>query len=325
MDVIVTGSAGFLGSAVTRTLRDQGHVVRGLDVRNADIVADIGMPGSWQDQVRGDVVIHTAAAVGMPSDAAHFWRINTLGTRHVLDAALANGVRRFVLFSSVTVFGNDFPDQVTEDYPTRPTGVPYADSKIAAEHLCLDAHIRSGIEIVAVRPGDVYGPGSRPWTLLPLEMIRSRRVAVPTTGIHSPVYVSDVVAGVVRAAQADSAAGQIITLSGGVGVPTAEYFDRYAQMLGRGRVPRLPRRLMLTAAGAQASVANRIGRPVELSPAAARYLADRRGTYSIAKAAEVLDWRPEVSLDEGMARTQQWLTDQGLLGEAGRRPLTSPG
>jgi nucleoside-diphosphate-sugar epimerase len=96
-------------------------------------------------------------------------------------------------------------------------------------------------------------------------------------------------------------------------------------MLGRGRVPRLPRRLMLTAAGAQASVANRIGRPVELSPAAVRYLADRRGTYSIAKAAEVLDWRPEVSLDEGMARTQQWLTDQGLLGEAGRRPLTSPG
>lgn len=220
MELVVTGSAGFLGGAVAEALRAQGHSVRGLDIRDADIVADIDSPGAWQEQVRGDVVIHTAAAVGMPSDAAHFWRINTLGTRHVLDAAIRNGVRRFVLFSSVTVFGNGFPDQVTEDYPTRATGVPYADSKIAAEHLCLDSQIRQGIEVTIVRPGDVYGPGSRPWTLLPIEMIRSRRVAVPRTGIHSPVYVSDVVDGVLKAATTPQAAGQIITLSGGVGVPT---------------------------------------------------------------------------------------------------------
>lgn len=314
MELVVTGSAGFLGGAVAEALRAQGHSVRGLDIRDADIVADIDSPGAWQEQVRGDVVIHTAAAVGMPSDAAHFWRINTLGTRHVLDAAIRNGVRRFVLFSSVTVFGNGFPDQVTEDYPTRATGVPYADSKIAAEHLCLDSQIRQGIEVTIVRPGDVYGPGSRPWTLLPIEMIRSRRVAVPRTGIHSPVYVSDVVDGVLKAATTPQAAGQIITLSGGVGVPTGEYFDHYARMLGRKSVPRLPQSVMIAAAGAQAAAANRLGRTIELSPAAVRYLADRRGTYSIAKAAELLDWRPKVGLDDGMARTREWLAGQGLLG-----------
>lgn len=314
MELVVTGSAGFLGGAVAEALRAQGHSVRGLDIRDADIVADIDSPGAWQEQVRGDVVIHTAAAVGMPSDAAHFWRINTLGTRHVLDAAIRNGVRRFVLFSSVTVFGNGFPDQVTEDYPTRATGVPYADSKIAAEHLCLDSQIRQGIEVTIVRPGDVYGPGSRPWTLLPIEMIRSRRVAVPRTGIHSPVYVSDVVDGVLKAATTPQAAGQIITLSGGVGVPTGEYFDHYARMLGRKSVPRLPRSVMIAAAGAQAAAANRLGWTIELSPAAVRYLADRRGTYSIAKAAELLDWRPKVGLDDGMARTREWLAEQGLLG-----------
>jgi nucleoside-diphosphate-sugar epimerase len=186
--VLVTGSAGFIGSAVVRELRQRGEQVIGLDQTGADLDADIAAPGPWQREFSGvDTVIHTAAMIGMPAQTAQFWRVNTLGTRHVLDAARDAGARRFVLLSSVTVFGNDFPDGVTEDYPTRPTGVPYADTKIAAEHLCLDEYIRSDIETTIVRPGDVYGPGSRPWTLLPVQMIRSRRVAVPTTGIHSPV------------------------------------------------------------------------------------------------------------------------------------------
>lgn len=313
MRVVVTGAAGFIGSALVAALRNQRHEVRGLDMAGTDIRADIGVPGAWMELGDVDVVIHTAALVGMPSQTDAFWRINTLGTRHVLRAARDSGARRFVLLSSVTVFGNDFPDGVTEDYPTRPTGVPYADTKIAAEHLCLDEHIRSGIEVTIVRPGDVYGPRSRPWTLLPVQMIKSRRVAVPTTGTHSPVYIDDVVAGLVRAATVPAAGGEIITLSGGVGVPTGEYFDHYARMLGRRSVPRLPRSVMLGAAAAQAGAARRLGRTIELSPAAVRYLADRRGTYSIAKAAHLLDWRPQVPLEEGMARTARWLRTEGLI------------
>ena len=314
MKFVVTGASGFIGSSLVSTLRAQGHDARGLDIAGADITADIAHPGDWMDLGDVDVVVHTAAMVGMPSQTEAFWRVNTLGTRHVLDAARDSGAGRFVLLSSVTVFGNDFPDGVTEAYPTRPTGVPYADTKIAAEHLCLDAHIRSGIDVTIVRPGDVYGPRSRPWTLLPLQMINSRRVAVPTTGIHSPVYIDDVVAGLVAAATTLRAAGEIITLSGGVGVPTGQYFDHYARLLGRKSVPRLPRSVMLAAAGTQASVANRLGRTIELSPAAVRYLADRRGTYSIAKAADLLDWQPEVDVDEGMARTARWLRAEGLIG-----------
>jgi len=312
--VLVTGSNGFIGSALVATLAQRGDQVVGLDVSGADINADIAGPGAWQQEFGGlDAVIHTAAMVGMPSSTEHFWRVNTLGTRNVLDAAARAGATRFVLLSSVTVFGNDFPDDVAEDYPTRPTGVPYADTKIAAEHLCLDAHLRSLIDVRIVRPGDVYGPGSRPWTVLPVQMIKGRRVAVPTTGMHSPVYVTDVVRGIIAALDGDAAAGQIVTLSAGVGVPTGAYFDHYARMLGRRSVPRAPRSVMIAAAATQAGVANRLGRTVELSPAAVRYLADRRGTYSIDKAADLLQWRPEVTLDAGLELTRLWLRSRGLI------------
>lgn len=314
MDVVVTGAGGFIGAALVQSLRARGDRVRGVDLAGQDINADISVPGPWQQQFEGaDLVIHTAALVGMPSDTSRFWEVNTLGTRNVLDAALAAGTSRFVLLSSVTVFGNDFPQGVTEEHPTRPTGVPYADTKIAAEHLCLDAHIRSGIETVIVRPGDVYGPGSRPWTVLPVTMIKSRRVAVPTSGTHSPVYISDVVAGILAAAEEAEAAGGIYTLAGGVGVPTGEYFDHYARMVGRRSVPRLPRSAMIAAAGAQAAVSRRMGRSIDLSTDAVRYLSDRRGTYSIDKARTELGWVPGVDLDEGMRHTRMWLSEQGMV------------
>ena len=70
---------------------------------------------------------------------------------------------------------------------------------------------------------------------------------------------------------------------------------------------------MIAAAAAQAGVANRLGRTVELSPAAVRYLADRRGTYSIDKAADLLQWRPEVTLDAGLELTRLWLRSRGLI------------
>lgn len=319
MDVLVTGSQGFIGAALVEALRERGDTVRTLDLRHADVEADVSRTGPWQDRLGGaDVVVHTAALVGMPSSTDRFWAVNTLGTHHVLQAAVRAGVRRVVLLSSVIVFGVEFPDGVTEDYPVRPTGVPYTDTKIAAEHVGLDTQIRSGIEVVIVRPGDVYGPGSRPWTVLPVRMIASRRIGVPGTGVHSPVHVDDVVAGILLAADVAGAAGQIITLSGGVGVPTPEYFDHYARMLGHKRVPRLPRAAMLAGAGVQAAAARRLGRSVELSPDAVRYLADRRGTYSVAKAREVLGWSPQIDLTEGMARTREWLLEQGLLGRAGR-------
>jgi nucleoside-diphosphate-sugar epimerase len=317
--VLVTGAAGFIGQALAARLRDDGIETVGVDLTAdpaAGIVAgNVSEPGPWQAAAAGcNAMIHTAALVGMPTDTSAFWAVNVRGTRLALEAARDHGVARFVHLSSVVTYGLDFPDGVDESVPVRPTGVPYTDTKIASEQVVLMAHARGEQEVTVVRPGDVYGPGSRPWTLMPIEHIRARRVVLPARGrgIHSPIYVDDLVEGIVRAASAPAAAGRVVNLSGGVGVQTRDYFGRLARMIGTS-VPAAPTAVALAGATVLDRLARLRGVQNELTPDAVRYLAQRHGTYAIATARELLDWAPAIDLDAGMARTEDWLRSQDLL------------
>jgi len=312
---LVTGAAGFIGSTLLAAFADTGWGIRGIDVADGDI----RVAGDWRQAFDGvDVVVHTAARVGMPAPRPHreFWQVNAVGTARVLQAAASAGVRRVVVLSSVVVVGLDFPDGVDETYPVRPTGVPYVDTKIAAEQVALAAHARGDVEVVVVRPGDVYGPGSI-WVVEPLRLLARRAFAVPSTGIFSPVHVDDLVRAILAAATVPTAAGQVLTVSGGVGVPAGEYFDVLGALLGR-RVPRLPVPLLLALTQAQGGAATVLGRSVTLSPDAVRYVGLRRGTYAIDRARDVLDWAPKVSLDQGMGEVGAWARANGLAPPAGR-------
>jgi nucleoside-diphosphate-sugar epimerase len=315
--VLITGASGFIGRALCERFAADGFEVRGVDVA-ADpargvVAGDVGAPGAWQDHAAGcDLVLHTAAIVSMRgTDPRAVWRVNALGTKHVLDAAARGGAARVVHLSSVTVFGFAFPDGVDESYPTEPNGVPYVDTKVASEALVLRAHAAGDVACAIVRPGDVYGPRSRPWTLLPVQEIRRRRFVLPARGrgIFSPIFIDDLVDGIALAATHQDAAGGVFTLTDGRGVTTAEFFGHHARMLGR-RLPTLPTgpsRALASAAALGARVARQ---ETEVNAAAARYLA-RTGTYSIERARRVLGYAPAVTLDDGMARTEAWLRAEG--------------
>ncbi len=128
-------------------------------------------------------------------------------------------------------------------------------------------------------------------------MILARRFALPRGGTFSPVYVDDLVDGIVAAASSDAAAGHVLTLSGGIGVPNETFFGAYARHAGR-RLVVLPAPLMLAA--------TRAVQRGEINAFSTRYLL-RRGTYSIAKARELVDWAPRVALEDGLERTLTWL------------------
>lgn len=318
--VLVTGAAGFIGRALTQRLEAGGAEVRGVDIRadrERDIVAgDIATPGPWQAAAEGcDTVIHTAAAVTNAATRERGWRINVLGTRNVIDAARSAGARRFVHFSSCRAYSDlDFPDGVTEEYPVRPDGSVYVDTKVASEQVALQAHAAGEVEATIIRPGDVYGPGSRPWTLLIIEAIRSRQFLLPAMGrgIFSPTYIDNLVDGVILAATRPEGAGHVFMISDGVGVTTSEFFGHYYRMLGR-RGPRVvPSAAALVLAALPEGVAALTRKETEIRRESMRYLA-RRGTYSIEKARDLLGYEPAIDLEEGMRRTELWLRAEGLL------------
>ncbi|MEB3370023.1 NAD-dependent epimerase/dehydratase family protein [Saccharopolyspora mangrovi] len=241
---------GFIGRALATRLRARGDVVRGVDFiadPSAQVVAgDISTPGTWQDHAADcDLVVHTAAVVSNAVDPDTCWRINVLGTRNVVEAAARGGARRLVHLSSVRAFSDlRFPDGVTEDHPVRPDGNPYVDTKIASEQVVLQAHGVREMPVTVIRPGDVYGPGSRPWTLIPLELIRANRFVLPAMGkgIFSPVYIDDLLDGLLLAAAHPQAAGQVFTISGGTEVRCREFFGHSAACSANAVLWLCPRR-----------------------------------------------------------------------------------
>ncbi|NLT06688.1 MAG: NAD-dependent epimerase/dehydratase family protein [Solirubrobacterales bacterium] len=320
MRAFVTGAEGFIGRALSERLRGDGWEVAGVDFaavpERAVVAGDVAEPGPWQRAANGaEVVVHTAAIVSNAHGLDTSWRVNVLGTRRALDAAVAAGARRFVHVSSVRAFSDlGFPPGVDESHPVRPDGNPYVDTKIASEQVVLQAHAAGEIDCVVIRPGDVYGPGSRPWTLLPLEIIRSGRFVLPARGrgTFSPVYVDDLVDGLVRAATVPEAAGEVITVSGGADVPARDFFGHYFRMLGRRGPLCLPTPVAVAGARLAGGLERLRGRETEINATSMRYLA-RPGGYSIAKARRLLGYEPAVGLDEGMRRTEAWLRERGLV------------
>lgn len=316
---VVTGGAGFLGRALTHALVARGWGVTGIDVRPGPRVVsgDVTRHGRWVEVLDGaDLVVHAAALLGDVGDERSHWDVNAGGTATVAQACLDAGVDRLLHLSSTVVLGSDFPDGATEAQPVRMTGNPYTDSKVAAEHHALAVAAR-GLPLTIVRPGEVYGPHSAQWTVRVVDLIRRNRFVLVDggQGILSPTYVDDLVEGALAAATRPEGLGQIIHLTGGVGVTAADFFGCYAAMLGKGSLPSLPRAAALGLTAGAEKVMRPLGMAPPFSGRALEFLT-HPGTYSITKAEALLGWTPQVDLEEGMARTETWLREVGLLGRA---------
>jgi nucleoside-diphosphate-sugar epimerase len=318
--IVVTGAGGFVGRAVcARLLADEAHVAAvdrdraglaevaalGAEPRRADVTDRAGTAAALEG---ADGVVHTAALVGDWGALEDFVAVNVRGTRNVLDAA---GTARVVHVSSVATWGYEFRRDLDEDAPVRACGEPYVDTKAAAHVLAL----RRGAAVV--RPGDVYGPRSVPWTLRPLQALRARTLVLPGRGdgLLTLVYVDDLVDCLVRALTHPAAAGRAVTAWDGHPVTAREFFGRYARMLGRDGVPTLPAPLLRAAAVGPELLARVRGGTPSVSRSAVTYVS-RRAVFPNARARELLGWRPQVDLDEGMRRTEAWLRAEGLLAAA---------
>ncbi|MBF7729094.1 NAD-dependent epimerase/dehydratase family protein [Pseudomonas sp. N040] len=319
--VFITGASGFIGRALGERYRALGAEVRGMDLRadkqNGIVAGNLTDPKSWAKHAKGcELFINTAAIVSTNAPWQLYRDVTIQGVRNALDVAIAGGAKRFLHYSTVAVLGWESTGDADEKQPVIiGEQYRYGVAKGASEHAVLAAHAAGEIACTIVRPGDVYGPGSRAWLNVPLEMCRKGMMTLPANGegLFSPVYIDDLLDGTMLAAGLDAGSGNIFHISGGHTVSCKEFFSNHWHWAGRSGSPRCVSTPVAVALTSAIEKVNRLlGRQDETGPDA-MYMLARKGGYSIAKAQRLLGYQPQVGLAEGLQRSAAWLRETGEI------------
>jgi nucleoside-diphosphate-sugar epimerase len=315
--VLVTGASGFVGRHLCTALVGQGIAVRGL-VRRADAQLPGGVtplaagglndiPAVKQAMSGVEGVIHLAARVHMPrssGDMEAFREVNVEGTRSVLEAAVAAGVRDFVFVSTVKVMGETSDEPWTEDMRPAPVD-PYGATKLEAEQLVREYARRAGLHAPILRPPLVYGPGMRANALRLFRAI-DRGLPLPLGGIRnrrSFLNVGNLTVALLGT-QASENGNETFFVSDCQDLSTSELATAAGRALGRPvRLVRVPVPLLKAAGRIGDQLAHVAPFPLN-SPAVARLT----GSLAVdcSKLARLTGYSPPFSMEEGLRLTAEW-------------------
>jgi dTDP-glucose 4,6-dehydratase len=317
--VLVTGAGGFIGSHLTERLvllgartrvllrytsrGDLGWLTGTSVAAELEVFrADLSDHAVIARAMRGvDVVMHLAALIGIPYSyeaPASYARTNVDGTMNLLEAARDAGVSRFVHTSTSEVYGTARYVPIDEDHPLQAQS-PYAASKIAADKFVESFHHAFGLPAVTVRPFNTYGPRQSLRAIVPTiiaQALDGGRIELGNvTPTRDLTFVADIVEGFVRAACSDAAVGTVVNLGTGREISIGEL----AEVIGR-----------------------LVGRPIDIQADAQRMRPPASEVQqlcaSTARAGEVLGWAPATSIEDGLARTIEWIRENQHQYQAAR-------
>lgn len=331
MTIAVTGGTGFLGSRVVADLLSRGHQVRCL-VRSTQrgeelwrhlapalrdrlelFSGSLERPESCHALLQDCAsVVHVAAPLA--GSASALFANGVIPTRTLVSAAVDRRVRRFVLVSSMGVYGSQdlAPDAILdEDCPVDPhphRRDPYTYSKIAQEDVCWDAHIHRGLPLVVIRPGVLFGPG-RP-LLTPRIGLMLGSLLVRMDGRQRVPYcfVDNCARAIAMAVETPGIIGASVNVVDD-DLPSAdEVLRAHRAYVSAVRTIRIPRWAIGRFARACEWYSDRSQGmfPPVLTPYKSSAMW-KRLRYSNARAKAQLGWRPLVAFDEGIRLTVQAL------------------
>jgi nucleoside-diphosphate-sugar epimerase len=324
MKVLVTGANGFTGSHLAHALLAKGYQVHAF-VRDAaklnglvtlgakPVTGDLTDRAAVARAVKGvDAVYHIAAAYrdNLPYQALH--AANVEGTRHLLDAALENGVKRFVHCSTAGVHGHVETPPATEDSPLAP-GDDYQKTKLEGEQLAA-TYVAKGLPVAIFRPVGIHGPGDLRFLKL-FKTIKNGKFIMFGDGnvLYHLTYVEDVVRGAIACGEHPNAVGKTYLVAGPPAVTLTELVRRIAALLSVDPPKiRLPFGLLYAASVACEALCM----PLGVKPPLFRRRADwfrKDRSFDASKIQRELGVVPQVSLEEGLRRTADWYREKGYF------------
>jgi UDP-glucuronate 4-epimerase len=310
---LVTGSAGFIASRVCEFLLDAGHQVAGID--NLDSAYDIRLK-EWRlkrltsnkkftffhedicnrpvldvifkNNPRFDAIINLAAKAGVRdsvTDPWSYYNTNLTGTLNLLELSHQYEIPKFILASTSSIYGNNAPFPTPETADSSHPLQPYAASKKAGEVLCHSYHYLYGLDVTVVRYFTVYGPAGRPG----MSMFRftqwiteGKPVTIYGDGTQTRgfTYLDDIAHGTILALK--PLGYEIINLGGHQTIAIIDLVKRFEKIIGKKAI-------------------------LEHQPT---QKADMSASWAdTGKANKVLDWQPQVSLEEGLPKLVDWYMD----------------
>lgn len=348
--ILVTGTSGFVGGRIVELL----HLTQFGDVRAGVrtwssaarivrfpvevVLCDIMQPESVAAAMQGvNAVIHCAY-----SDNRN---VIVDGTRNMLEAALAQGVERFVFISTAEVYGSQAQGEIDEHSPYVYTGSEYADSKIDAEKLCFE-YIAKGLPVTILRPSIIYGPFSKTWIVRTAQRLQSGNWGVFDkygNGTCNLIYVDDLVRAIFQALSNPKAVGEAFNIAGPDHLTWNQFFERFNDALGFPALQKISsgQSNMKSALRDRISgftgfftdryrdqlmdiylhnkflggLMRRLKSSLHSTPSASELqnLFSRDAYYVGAKARDVLGFRPQFDVERGLRLSVLWLEHDGFL------------
>lgn len=306
--VLVTGAGGFIGSHLAELLVQEGASVRAMvhyngagrrgwldSSRHADqmefVAGDVADQESvWQAVAGCDTVFHLAALIAIPYSYVaprSYVRTNVEGTLNVMEACRRLDVARVVHTSTSEVYGTALRVPIDEEHPLQGQS-PYSASKIGADKIAESYHLSFGLPVVTVRPFNTYGPRQSARAVIPTIITQCLAGQTVKLGNLDPTrdlnFVADTASGFLAAASSENAAGQTYNLGTGREISIGDLARLIGQLAGS---------------------------PVEVVTDGQRIRPEgsevERLLASTAKTTRDLGWSSQVSLEEGLARTIDWV------------------
>jgi dTDP-glucose 4,6-dehydratase len=313
-NVLVTGAGGFIGSHLVEALLSRNCQITAfvhynsfnrwgwLDSLPPDKLAsikvftgDVRDPNGVRNAMKdADVVFHLAALIGIPysyHSPDTYVDTNIKGTLNVLQAARDLGVKRIIHTSTSEIYGTAQFVPITEDHPVNPQS-PYAATKSGADLLAISFYRSFGTPVSVIRPFNTYGPRQSARAVIPTiitQILRGERKI--KLGDLSPTrdltFVEDTVQGFIRAAEVDESTGLVINLGTGVEVSIGDLAKKIAGLMGK-----------------EIQIESTSERTRPDKSEVERLLADNT------KASDLLDWKPQWNLEDGLMETIKWFSNR---------------